>query len=526
MKLKLTLLLCIAIFNTNISIAQEKALDILVFSKTGAFRHKSIPTGIEFLSNMANKNNWVIHFSEDSNDFNSINLSKYDVLVFLNTSGNIFSEEQKAALQNYFASGKGFVGIHAASDTEKQWDWFTEMVGATFKDHPKVQNAMLEINTNCNHPAINGLNSQEIFKDEWYNFLKPVGKHVTVLASLDETSYEGKKMNTKNHPISWYHIYDGGRVFFTGLGHTNEIYKDPRYYNHIEGGILWASGLKKEPQLSKKWTNLLSKDLHENWDVYIGAPHATVKDLEGVDPNINGKNSKPLGLNNDPKQVFTLKTIDGEHVLCISGEIYGAVISKKEYENYHFKTQFKWGEKVWEPRLTRERDNGILYHSVGKYGSFWNVWMQSQEFQVQEGDIGDYYSLAGTSINIPSIKKEGEKEFDYNKDAQLNKFSSIEKQYQGHSNKGFDNEKPHGEWNTLELICYEGTSLHIVNGKVVMALFNSGYKNFDGQIQPLHKGRIQIQSEAAEAYYKNIEIKAIDKIPSKYKKYTKNDINK
>lgn len=266
-----------------------------------------------------------------------------------------------------------------------------------------------------------------------------------------------------------------------------------------------------------QWTSLLTDDLHENWDVFIGAPHATVKDLAGVDPNSDGKNSTPLGLNNDPKQVFSLKTIDGELLLCISGEIYGAVISKKEYKNYHLKAQFKWGEKVWEPRLTRERDNGILYHSVGAYGSFWNVWMQSQEFQVQEGDMGDFYSLAGTEIDIPSIKKEGAKEFDYVKNGQLNRFSSIEKQIQSHCNKGFNNEKPHGEWNILELICFEGTSLHIVNGKVVMALFNSMYKNSDGQIVPLQKGRIQIQSEAAEAYYKNIEIKSIDEIPSKYK---------
>ncbi|MGB5418365.1 ThuA domain-containing protein [Algibacter sp.] len=521
---RLAFIVFIAFLNTNIVLAQESAINILVFSKTEAFRHKSIPTGIEFLSNMAVKNNWNIHFSEDSDDFNIPNLSKYDVLVFLNTSGNIFSEDQKLALQNYFARGKGFVGIHAASDTEKQWDWFTEMIGATFKNHPKVQPATLNINTDCEHPAIKGLNNEEVFRDEWYNFLKPVGKHVTVLASLDETSYEGKKMNTNNHPISWYHIYDGGRVFYTGLGHTNEIYKDPRYNNHIEGAILWASGLKDAAKLSKKWTNLMDGDPYKNWDVFIGAPHATVTDLEGVDPESDGKNSKPLGLNNDPKKVFNFKTIEGEQTLHISGEIYGALTSKKEYENYHLKLQFKWGEKIWEPRLLRERDNGLLYHCTGPHGKFWNVWMQSQEFQVQESDMGDYYALAGTLIDIPSIKKEGEKEFDYLNDGELNTFSSVERKFPAHCNKGFDNENPHGEWNTLELICFEGTSLHIVNGKVVMALFNSRHKNLDGQIVPLQKGRIQIQSEAAEAYYKNIEIKAINKIPGKYRKYLNSHI--
>ena len=213
-------------------------------------------------------------------------------------------------------------------------------------------------------------------------------------------------------------------------------------------------------------------------------------------------------------------------MLCISGEIYGALTTKKEYENYHLKLQFKWGEKVWEPRLLRERDNGLLYHCTGPHGKFWNVWMQSQEFQVQEGDMGDYYALAGTIIDIPSNKKEGEKEFDYLKNGKLNTFSSAVKKFPAHCNKGFDNEKPHGEWNTLELICFEGISLHIVNGKAVMALFNSRHKNLDGEIVPLQKGRIQIQSEAAEAYYKNIEIKAINKIPNKYKKYIENHIKK
>ncbi|WJJ97739.1 ThuA domain-containing protein [Algibacter luteus] len=522
MNYKLSFVLLIAFFNTSMSFTQEKNLEVLVFSKTQAFRHKSIPTGLEFLADMAKKNNWNIKFSEDSNDFSISNLSQYQVLVFLNTSGDIFSEAQKAALQNYFSRGKGFVGIHAASDTEKDWGWFTEMIGATFKNHPKVQEATLNINTECNHPAINGLKSKEVFKDEWYNFLKPVGKHVSVLASLDESSYEGKKMDTDNHPISWYHIYDGGRVFYTGLGHTDEIYNDSRYYSHIEGGILWASGMKKEPSISKKWTNLIDGNPHKNWDVFIGAPHATVKDLEGVDPKSDGKNAKPLGLNNDPKKVFDFKTtIEGEQVLHISGEIYGALTSKKEYENYHLKLQFKWGKNIWEPRLLRKRDSGILYHCTGPNGAFWNVWMQSQEFQVQEGDMGDYYALAGTIIDIPSVKKEGQKEFDYAVEGQLHTFSSTEKKFPAHCNKGLNNENPHGEWNTLELICFEGTSLHIVNGKVVNALFNSRHKDLDDNIVPLQKGRIQIQSEAAEAFYKTIKIKSIDKIPNKYKKYVK-----
>jgi hypothetical protein len=338
------------------------------------------------------------------------------------------------------------------------------------------------------------------------------------LASIDEKSYEGKRMNTDNHPMSWNHIYDGGRVFYSGLGHTDEIYKESKFYSHIEGGILWAADLKNEKGLSKKWENILEGDLHKNWDVFMGAPHAAVQGLENVNPKSDGKNTKPLGLNNDPKNVFTFIEIEGEEMLYISGEIYGALTSKKEYENYHLKLKFKWGEKVWEPRLLRERDSGILYHCYGSNTSFWNVWMSSQEFQVQEGDLGDYYGLAGSLIEIPSEKKEGQKEFDYVKGGTMNPYSSVQQFPPNHCNKGFDNENPHGEWNTLELICVGGTSLHIVNGKVVMALYNSQYKNSQGKIVPLTKGRIQIQSEAAEVFYRDIQMKSLNSIPKKYQK--------
>jgi hypothetical protein len=147
--------------------------------------------------------------------------------------------------------------------------------------------------------------------------------------------------------------------------------------------------------------------------------------------------------------------------------------------------------------------------------------MASQEMQVQEGDVGDYYGLSNVGIDIPSALVDDKKGLDYKRGATLNKFSKIEKGRPAHCDKGFDNENAHGEWNTLELICYEGTSLHIVNGKVVMALFNSRYQNSEKEFLPLEKGRIQIQSEAAEIFYKNIAIKSIKKIPNKYKKSIK-----
>ena len=518
MNLKYIAIAFFCLFSFNI-FSQQKEPSVLVFSKTTGFRHKSISAGISYFKSLKKETNWKIDFSENSNDFSRENLSNYNVVIFLNTTGNLFNENQKKAFQKFIANGNGFVGVHAASNTEEQWPWFTNMVGATFRDHPKVQNATVHIKNNKQHPAVNHLQKEEIFKDEWYNFKKPVAQHVNVLVSVDESSYKGKKMNTKNHPITWYHHYDGGRIFYTGLGHTNESYSDPRFQKMIKGGILWAADLKqiKKPS-AKRWTNLFEVDYTKNWDVFIGAPHATVKDLENVDPKSNGKNAKPLGLNNDPKKVFTFKEENGEIILHISGEIYGALTSKQEYENYHLKLQFKWGEKVWEPRLKRKRDSGILYHCYGSNTTFWNVWMSSQEFQVQESDAGDYYGLSGTLIDIPSEKPKDNKEFNYVKNGVLNPFSSVQRSLPSHCNKGFDNEKPHGEWNILELICFEGTSYHIVNGKVVMALYNSRYKNTEGKIVPLTRGKIQIQSEAAEVFYKNIQIKSLKKLPRKFKK--------
>lgn len=275
---------------------------------------------------------------------------------------------------------------------------------------------------------------------------------------------------------------------------------------------------EKTTDTHRRWINMLSDDHSAHWDVFVGVPHATVTGLDNVNPESDGKKGVALGLNNDPKNVFDIKQMGSETVLHISGEIYGALTSKLAYENYHLKLEFKWGDKKWEPRLKRERDSGLLYHCVGEHGAFWNVWMQSQEFQVQQGDMGDYYALAKTSIDIPSSKKENEREFDYVQGGVKNHFSSAEPGFMGHCNKGFDNENPHGEWNTLELITLGGTSLHIVNGKVVMALYNSKYLDSSKNMMPLIKGKIQIQSEGAEAFYKNIQMKQITKIPNKYKK--------
>lgn len=280
-------------------------------------------------------------------------------------------------------------------------------------------------------------------------------------------------------------------------------------------GIL-VDGCRNNPE-EDNWIHLFGEHPDKYWEVFIGAPHSSVTDLDCISPSSDGTNAEPLGLNHDPKNVFSfIKSEDGT-LLHISGEIYGALTSKKEYGNYHLQLQYKWGDRKWEPRLGKPRDSGILYHCTGRQGAFWNAWMQSQEFQVQEGDCGDYYSLLNTYMDIPSELGADGIEYDYKEGAELRNFSLIHSYPNNHCNKAFDNEKPQGEWNTLDLVCVGDTSLHIVNGKVVMALYNPKIQKGSGQIVPLRKGLIQIQSEGAEVFYKNIKIRCIDVIPEIFK---------
>jgi hypothetical protein len=230
------------------------------------------------------------------------------------------------------------------------------------------------------------------------------------------------------------------------------------------------------------------------------------------------QNEKPLGLNNDPLKVFSMEEENGESILHVSGQILGGLTSKREYQNYHLKFKFKWGESKYVPRLDDRRDNGILYHCTGPHGKFWNVWMRSQEMQIQEQDMGDYFALAGTVMDIRSIKGE-RNQFVYDPNGELNKFIQGKEGLVNRCRRMVNNEKPNGEWNELELICYQDKSLHIVNGQVVMALQNSRIHIEEGDEPSLQRGYIQLQSEYAEAYYKDMQIRSIKNIPETYLKY-------
>ena len=216
---------------------------ILVFSSTNGYRHSAIPNGKAAIEKLGKENGFDVEATEDSLVFTEDNLKKYAAVVFLNTTGNILDYKQEAAFERYIQAGGGYVGIHSATDTEYDWIWYAKLVGANFESHPKQQNAKLNV-VDKTHASTKHLPDTWERFDEWYNF-KNLNKDVHVLVKIDEKSYEGGKMGD-DHPMAWYHEYDGGRSFYTEFGHTEESYVDSNYLKHILGGIQYAIGENKK----------------------------------------------------------------------------------------------------------------------------------------------------------------------------------------------------------------------------------------------------------------------------------------
>jgi type 1 glutamine amidotransferase len=220
--------------------AGEKAR-VLVFSKTAGYRHESIPDGQKAIRELGAENGFSVDVTEDSGMFTSENLGRYKAVVFLNTTGDVLDDGQQAAFEQYIQAGGGFVGVHSATDTEYDWPWYGKMVGAYFEHHPNIQPAKINV-VDHQHPSTSMLDSIWMRTDEWYNF-KSLNPEVNVLLTLDESSYQGGTMG-EYHPLAWYHEYDGGRAFYTEMGHTKETYYEPLYRKHLLGGIMYAMGEK------------------------------------------------------------------------------------------------------------------------------------------------------------------------------------------------------------------------------------------------------------------------------------------
>jgi len=215
---------------------------VLIFSKTAGYHHQSIPAGIAAIQKLGAENNFGVDSTTDSTQFTVANLKQYAAVIFLSTTGNVLSDEEQGAFEQYIRSGGGFVGVHAATDTEYGWPWYGKLVGAYFLKHPEQQMATLHI-IDRKSIATRHLPETWTRKDEWYNF-KDINPDIKVLIELDESTYKGG-LNGIHHPIAWYHNYDGGRSFYTGLGHVEESYSDPLYLKHLLGGIQYAMGQKR-----------------------------------------------------------------------------------------------------------------------------------------------------------------------------------------------------------------------------------------------------------------------------------------
>lgn len=265
------------------------------------------------------------------------------------------------------------------------------------------------------------------------------------------------------------------------------------------------------------WKPLLDKNLSQ-WEMYLSYRHKVGFKGEAPTDSI-GNVIPPIGYNRNVDNVFTAYEEDGKTVLKVSGEIYGCVFTKQEFENYHLKLQVKWGTKKWIPRLDEPMDAGILYHSQGPCGvDYWKSWMLSQEFQIIEGGMGDYWNIASSQINIKSLDSDRGNGYKYSKDGRTRAFGTASGMV-NYCQAGQVVEHPKGEWNTLELLCFQDKSIYIVNGVVVMALSHSRFVDSNNRIKPLRKGKLQLQSEAAEVFYKDVQIKCLKSMPKKYQSF-------
>jgi hypothetical protein len=279
--------------------------------------------------------------------------------------------------------------------------------------------------------------------------------------------------------------------------------------------VLAASEARSGAREREDWRPLFNGRDLAGWDTWLGRPHRSV---EGLDPKRNekGEYTQPLGLNQDPKKVFSVVEVDGRPALRISGEIFGALTTREEFQNYHLRCEFRWGLKKWPPRDDEKmlRDSGILYHCVGEHGVAANFWMKSLQCQVQEQNCGDWYSMSGPMADVEAVRKEPgnlRSPLVYKKGAE--KIEATRERII----RDADCEKPSGEWNTIEVVCFGQSALHLVNGKVVLVVNNLTQK-VGGMETPLTRGKLQLQSEGAEVYFRKVELRKISEIPSEYLK--------
>ena len=222
----------------------DRAFEVLVFSRTTGFRHESIAAGQTLIQTLGDAHGFAVTLTEDPASFTPKGLAGFAVVVFLNTTGSVLDSAGKAAFEAWLRAGGGYVGVHSAADTEYDWPFYGELIGghAWFHSHPAIQTARIDVERG-DDPAVRHLPAHVDIEDEWYNFRANPRPVVDVLLRLDEQSYApGDGAMGVDHPIAWKRTIDAGRSFYTGLGHRIETYLDPRFRRHMLGGLVWAAG--------------------------------------------------------------------------------------------------------------------------------------------------------------------------------------------------------------------------------------------------------------------------------------------
>ncbi len=225
---------------------------LLVFTKTAGYHHESIADGVKAIYKLGQENDFEVDTTSNAAMFNEDTLKQYAAVVFLSTTDNsdaLMNNYEENAFQRYIEAGGGFVGVHAATDAGYQWDWYRRLVGATFNGHPEEQQTAKLNVVDKNNISTKGLPDPWVRKDEWYNF-RNIDSGLHVLLNIDEKSYKGGT-NGENHPMAWYHDYDGGRAWYTALGHTSESYTEPNFLKHLLGGIKYAMADNEELDYAK-----------------------------------------------------------------------------------------------------------------------------------------------------------------------------------------------------------------------------------------------------------------------------------
>lgn len=244
-------LLLTVILSSHVSAKQFNAL---LFTKTDGWHHESVLKGVSAIKKLANSHHFDVSWQEDATQFNTENLAKYDVVIFLLTTGNVLNAQQQKAFKAFIEQGKGFVGIHSAADTEHDWPWYQGLVGRTFVIHPAIQTAKVHV-IDKYFPGVEQMSSSFLWTDEYYQYSKPHSDKLNYILSVDEATYSPEAdwgyAKTKGmgdfHPMAWYQNYDGGRSFYSGLGHLPENYDQALFLSHIYGGIYWAATGKGLP---------------------------------------------------------------------------------------------------------------------------------------------------------------------------------------------------------------------------------------------------------------------------------------